>query len=157
MGPGGDNSGLKVQSCAILPASPVLSTSFTLPVPLPAHANANAHTPKRTKRSRTTVCGALHLPHTRSSREVNQIKVEIAHTGTHQHAGKHELIIYDAYLAKSNQELENKQKIRLRDFTPFQSSSPKEQKLTFLVSPWFFLFCGIFKLLRVVFKFPPEV
>lgn len=103
-GLGGDNNGLKVHSSTILPASPVLSTSFTLPVPLPAHANA--HTPRRTKLSRKTVSGVLHRRtffRIHISCEVGQIKVESVHTRTHLHAGKHKAsLIDDAYQAKTN-------------------------------------------------------
>lgn len=42
-------------------------------------------------------------------------------------------------------------------FPPLCSSKQQQEKLTFLVSPWLFLFCGIFWLLRLVLKFPPEV
>lgn len=81
------------------------------------------------------------LPHTRSSCEVGQIKVESAHTRTH--------LIADAYQAKTNPPRSWKTSnvsVQFGDFTPFRSSLSKkqEEKLTFLVSPWFFLLCGIF-------------
>lgn len=123
---------------------------FTLPAPLPAHANA--HTPRRAKSSRKTLpcfAQANILPHTPPSCEVRHIKVESAHTRTLENIKAS--LIDDAYQAKTNQPPHRSWKtsnvsVQFGGFSPFRSSSSKkqEEKLTFLVSPWLFLLCGIF-------------